>query len=233
VSTLVSDLNLIYLIQNTFFQLTGHANEGFAETEFGPSIIYNNDTDTAVGNAVGGKKSKKDTTDCLTSVIGEFGLFQKVWCSLMGSTGLVIGWLTLSNKFLTTQVCYSLLLLIPLMLLFSYHCSHFTLLTLLCLLHFAYFRLLALHCFLLIAYFALLALLTLICLLCFAYFALLTSLCLLCFAYFAYFALHTSLCLLHFAYFALLTLCCLLCFEYFALLTSFCLLRVAYFALLT
>jgi hypothetical protein len=153
VSTLVSDLNLIYLIQNTFFQLTGHANEGFAETEFGPSIIYNNDTDTAVGNAVGGKKSKKDTTDCLTSVIGEFGLFQKVWCSLMGSTGLVIGWLTLSNKFLTTQVCYSLLLLIPLMFtlqicLLSVHFAYFALFTSLCLHHLTYFRLLALCCLL-------------------------------------------------------------------------------------
>jgi hypothetical protein len=95
----------------TFFsQLTGPSHGGVAETEFGPLMIYsdddlNHDFNRDLNNTESEERlSKKDSRDALTSIIGEFGLYQTVWCTLLGLTELTFGWLHLGNKFLTAKV---------------------------------------------------------------------------------------------------------------------------------
>ena len=44
------------------------------------------------------KDSSSSQEDALTSVIGEFGKYQKIWASLIGSTGITTGMVTQGTK---------------------------------------------------------------------------------------------------------------------------------------
>ena len=46
----------------------------------------------------------ENSQDSLTSITGEFGRYQKIWCSLTALTSLTTSLLIYSNKFLTTKV---------------------------------------------------------------------------------------------------------------------------------
>ena len=46
----------------------------------------------------------ESSEDSLTSITGEFGRYQKIWCSLTALTSLTTSLLIYSNKFLTTKV---------------------------------------------------------------------------------------------------------------------------------
>ena len=46
----------------------------------------------------------ESSEDSLTSITGEFGRYQKIWCSLTALTSLTSSLLIYSNKFLTTKV---------------------------------------------------------------------------------------------------------------------------------
>ena len=46
----------------------------------------------------------ESSEDSLTSITGEFGRYQKIWCSLTALTSFTTSLLIYSNKFLTTKV---------------------------------------------------------------------------------------------------------------------------------
>ena len=49
-------------------------------------------------------KNEFDSQDILTSVTGEFGLYQKIWCFTLALSSISVGILIYSNKFLTNKV---------------------------------------------------------------------------------------------------------------------------------
>ena len=94
--------------------------EKTASTYFGPTVIsttYHDsqeiqgddskkDSDYSQGDSANSEeqKSGQNSEDALTSIIGEFGLYQIVWSILLGSTGITTGMLVFSNKFFTADV---------------------------------------------------------------------------------------------------------------------------------
>jgi len=59
-----------------------------------PSIIYDPNPNV----------TKQDIEDPLTSVTGEFGLYQAIWCTLCALNSITTGLLVFSNKFFTYKV---------------------------------------------------------------------------------------------------------------------------------
>ncbi len=87
-------------LNSTFFQLPGQENEGYVQTEFGPTIIERGDTIEPKPE----EKKQKASKDGLTSVIGEFGKYQLAICLILGATNVGIGWSNVANKFYNTKV---------------------------------------------------------------------------------------------------------------------------------